>query len=541
VIFLDQADLLASLASDWCRGAAAAHWWWRTLLHTPLIARDLLVVWREAAAYIPAALEKLGQEKIEFVRRLSDPEVNELLTTVMDRFAVHGLSLGLELNSVVSTESRGVRSKANRVELHQLSTEPSAPWHKVVAESSSQGLSVAQQRFLGLSLMLLRAPALVRTKSFTRAVEEWQQGFPTTDLAKDLNVERTEPALRPSVIVTTSLSEAPQIKQTSPAGLPEIAVHDDVISTRTHIDYHDRRTLDQEPRTATSARRQSYFVDGTVTELDDTSTGESGLAKVAERLAPMDQTNDSRTILYHTPSESIEAPVQIDAVIDEPKVSVHEQISSEVGAEHEQAEFASDVALVSDAYPIEVIAEVESQFAGVFYLINLGIYLGLYGDFTMPAKPGIELNIWDFVALLGRELVGEVIEHDPVWLVLAKLSGREVDTSESLPDQLSLPELPTEPLDQILLSNIKLQDLKKWLAQLVPLVRRRLRLAFGLNQTGNPGPLLVAHAGFVRVTPTHIDVTFALAELPLMIRIAGLDRDPGWVPAAGRLVAFHFV
>jgi hypothetical protein len=24
------------------------------------------------------------------------------------------------------------------------------------------------------------------------------------------------------------------------------------------------------------------------------------------------------------------------------------------------------------------------------------------------------------------------------------------------------------------------------------------------------------------------------------VRLAGLDRDPGWVPAAGRRVAFHY-
>jgi hypothetical protein len=42
------------------------------------------------------------------------------------------------------------------------------------------------------------------------------------------------------------------------------------------------------------------------------------------------------------------------------------------------------------------------------------------------------------------------------------------------------------------------------------------------------------------VTATRLNVTFELARLPLAVRLAGLDRDPGWVPAAGRYVAFHF-
>jgi hypothetical protein len=44
----------------------------------------------------------------------------------------------------------------------------------------------------------------------------------------------------------------------------------------------------------------------------------------------------------------------------------------------------------------------------------------------------------------------------------------------------------------------------------------------------------------VFITPTHVDVALRLADLPLQVRFAGLDRTPGWIPAAGRFVAFHF-
>jgi len=42
------------------------------------------------------------------------------------------------------------------------------------------------------------------------------------------------------------------------------------------------------------------------------------------------------------------------------------------------------------------------------------------------------------------------------------------------------------------------------------------------------------------VTPSRLDLHFSLAGHPLEIRLAGLDRDPGWVPAAGRTIAFHY-
>ena len=38
----------------------------------------------------------------------------------------------------------------------------------------------------------------------------------------------------------------------------------------------------------------------------------------------------------------------------------------------------------------------------------------------------------------------------------------------------------------------------------------------------------------------HVDVYYSLQTYPTEIRLAGLDRDPGWIPAAGRYVAYHF-
>jgi hypothetical protein len=38
----------------------------------------------------------------------------------------------------------------------------------------------------------------------------------------------------------------------------------------------------------------------------------------------------------------------------------------------------------------------------------------------------------------------------------------------------------------------------------------------------------------------RLDLHFPLAELPLAVRLAGLDRDPGWIPAVGCDVRFHF-
>jgi hypothetical protein len=82
--------------------------------------------------------------------------------------------------------------------------------------------------------------------------------------------------------------------------------------------------------------------------------------------------------------------------------------------------------------------------------------------------------------------------------------------------------------------------LDRWLGLLMPYVRARLRWGLGLQEEDDLPRLLCKQAARVFVTVTHLDVVFVLAELPIPIRLAGLDRDPGWVPAAGRFIRFHY-
>ena len=77
---------------------------------------------------------------------------------------------------------------------------------------------------------------------------------------------------------------------------------------------------------------------------------------------------------------------------------------------------------------------VETEFGGVFYLITVGIDLGLYGDFTMPRSSGIDLPIWDFIALVAERLVdGKRFQQDPIASFLARLAGRRSEEERHTP------------------------------------------------------------------------------------------------------------
>ncbi|HEU4882814.1 MAG TPA: hypothetical protein VFT45_11225, partial [Longimicrobium sp.] len=52
--------------------------------------------------------------------------------------------------------------------------------------------------------------------------------------------------------------------------------------------------------------------------------------------------------------------------------------------------------------------------------------------------------------------------------------------------------------------------------------------------------LLCRHPARLAVSASAVDVHLSLADLPLPVRVAGLDRDAGWIPAAGRSLSFHF-
>jgi hypothetical protein len=249
----------------------------------------------------------------------------------------------------------------------------------------------------------------------------------------------------------------------------------------------------------------------------------------------------------------------------------------------------------------EFEAQIETRFGGLFFLINLALFLDLYGDFTAPNAPCLPLPVWDFVALVGRELAGARVESDPLWSLLARLAGRAggVEPGEGFEPadvwHVSVEWLKTFPtagvwlwsaaggrlrvrhpagffvIDAVLerdgtqrqlaremrpyleaCPGVRLRRVAKhfrvrghnarerWLTRLTEYVRARLFRALGVGESRELSHLVCERRARVFVTAAHLDVVMRLVELPVAVRFAGLDRDPGWLPVAGRHVAFHF-
>jgi len=442
VVFYDWAELLACLTADWCSGFAATRWWWQALLKRGDLSQVIRQFWREKVEYVPAAVEHLAKKGllIEFVSRLSEGEAFEIVQRVVHAFGV------TRMTRIKATDFFSVdvaREVAQVAEVRR----SEMPWRHVVPESASPRLRPAQQLFVGVTLMVHRAPARVRTASFAREVEQWVQEQSIVE------------APRPPELLTAELTDVKSFEplQTE-APIRENPIHADPVS------------LNPAPPPEASV---------------------SSAVKTPEQIKIA-----NATFSFEEPAPIQHVPVQEPTVLNEqpPIVEIDEP--------------PTETFLTPSLDAITI----DTDLGGLFYLINLAIFMEIYSDFTSPVEQlHDDLSIWDFVSIVGDHLNEHRDLDDPIWTGLQDLHDKQDENHE-----------PT------------------WLIELLPHLRARLLLALGIDDDTDLANLLLHHHARITITPTHIDVFFSLADHPIEIRLSGLDRDPGWVPAAGRFIAFHY-
>jgi hypothetical protein len=578
VIFRDQAELLACLAADCGDEAAPARWWWRSLFGGRDAAAALLSAWLASPEHVPAALGRLSTagKLVPFARRLSEGAARAVRRSVVHQFGLHELHAALE--APAGREARpapraaldaDADADAGRAAPPPTATRAAAtaPWERDVPELRGQSLGREQACLVGVGLMLLRAPSRVRSSSFARLVTDWRTGTPDSDETPPAHLAPASQASKPRAV------EAPQMS----------SVSDDELNSRASS---EGVTTDARGSLMTAAVSNEAAPGPAVGQ--GRVVNESASHVTVRDEQPRQPTTDVLGAMSDATREAVSKPVLRDLRSDG---GVAPQEPRAGRGENAEEEFARD--------PLVYEARVQTKFGGLFYLINLGLFLNLYGDFTTPLSPGLALSIWDFLALLGRRLCGDRVREDAVWALLAGLAGRREDEPpghDFFPaDEWRLPPDWLAPFagrrvwewaagggrlrvrhpagflvldvplradegrgrqlaDELrayggrfnftlrrakseIVAGVEGGALERWLERLTPYVNTRLRGALG---RGEAARLVCEHEARVVVTETRLDVTFALARLPFEVRLSGLDRDPGWVPAAGRRVAFHY-
>jgi hypothetical protein len=210
---------------------------------------------------------------------------------------------------------------------------------------------------------------------------------------------------------------------------------------------------------------------------------------------------------------------------------------------------------------------VPTRLGGVLYLVNLMVALDLPGFFETGWRLASAVGPWGVLHALGWELLreGARMPDDPLWPALAHLDGRapgqppgarlprrrprrwpafELPASwgEGIPDTVALPAAGStgRRLRQAAGAVRYPPLLARWLALALPFIDLRLRLALRLAEEESLAEPLLWLPGRLYVTRTHVDLVVSLEHISVPVRLAGLDRNPGWLPDFGRVVYLHF-
>lgn len=219
--------------------------------------------------------------------------------------------------------------------------------------------------------------------------------------------------------------------------------------------------------------------------------------------------------------------------------------------------------------PAEMLDGVATELGGVLFLLNIMQQLDLPDCFEPEWRLASQVGPWAVLELLGRALLDGArlptslkvgnLAADPLWAALAALDGRQsgepAGANVTGPDSVQIPAFwarwlgdesvagqridlaGVQPLDGLLLDGASFAA-RRWLAVVTPLLRQVLADALRL-ETGDPAAALLRR-GQLYVTSSHVDLVLPLAGVSLPVRLAGLDFDPGWLPAYGRVVQVHY-
>lgn len=229
---------------------------------------------------------------------------------------------------------------------------------------------------------------------------------------------------------------------------------------------------------------------------------------------------------------------------------------------------------------------VATRFGGMLFVLNALLALELYGDFSRPDRRLLGLSPFTLLARLGSIWFGRNFRADPLHTALLALAGEGESAPDFMPPDWAVPgfwldpwprigairigrerprpllwhragfplaELPVEHAGAASLAARRLGFRRieravrpprlpqaardRWITCLALYLDARLGLAVG-RRDGRT--LLCRRPAHIEMAAEQVTARFALAEHPLAIRLAGLDRDPGWLPAAGRNLQFVF-
>ncbi len=498
VVFADEAELLACLALDLARGLAR-RWWWRHLrlrdAHSP--AALLEQVFAQYVVHVPAAFDLLcGTGAID--------EVIASLTADAARRTLVRIATACECPAV-------------------LHATPAVP-------APTQDSAGAALHDAGRALPVEAGPASAPERADARR--------PATDAAPAAPVPPWEPIA--GRVAGANLDP----EQAALAGIA--------------VCLHRRPSVVRSPAFAAALAHWRRTVQTMAAPRPPAGAAAGDHGPVPQRLSP--PTGIAAAALVPPP----QGDVQFDSADGARRTVSPAPRSSGAPVVSERAAPPAPEGSDEPAAPLWIADEaVQTDIAGVFHLIDAMLRLELPDCFEHDWRLATCAGAWGTLEALAGGLLRadfDQFAHDPVWTLLAALAdrppGAPIGAGCVTPPVFSLPflwrsQIPDDTSLARVLRPARLLPAAarrlapacaRWLARALPFVEWRLAGALGLKpgDQSQVGRVLLRHPGRVHHTASHVDIVMALDVVSLPVRLAGLDRDPGWVPAYGRVVSFHF-
>ena len=520
VLFADEAEMLACLLLAHERGVAATAWWAKAL--GKMAASTAMLVTRlvQQPHLIPAVFGHLAhwRKAADILAPLPAGQTRALLNAVVEQYQLPGVLFPAGPPGGKPDAGMRPRPAQSRPATPGGS---SPPWTGIAGGDVAATLSPEQQALLGLCLVLQARPALAFTTTFQQQWQDWRRNSQTPvsqPTAPPPGTKTAAPALRPP---------RRAVPDEHPAGVVPAAQGG--------------------PGAAPPANSQPSAADGQLAQAAEPD------ARQRNSAAPAGQKDSSppETMARVLPPRSPARPgltataSKDDSAAARPVIAPGADVGPPAGAavptvddEAERYSWATN--------------GVETSLGGVLYLLNLMRVLNL----PASGEPGWglagQVGAWGVLELLGRALLGPAgasYAADPLWRVLAGLDGRPPDTlpgadyenegDGSLPAGWREAAGSWSAAESPLLRGAH-PELQRWLAFAVPTCRRRLQQALRLRTDADLADALLLVPGRVFITRSHVDLVMDLNAISLPVRRAGLDANPGWLPACGRVVTFHY-
>ena len=363
VVFADRAELLSCLARDYVRHLLLQGWWWRVLLPGPSLVAAAMQLWVDEAAHVPSALLRLArtQDAVAFVRSMGEAEAHAVVQAMV---CAHGLAL-------LTEDTKIALQLQSNIQLIS----------PALAKAQAENANTAQRT--------------LELKIHAALPEAWAPGLNLAQrrlLAVGLSLARLSGLVRGAafaqalpVLLTQACTQAVLIEQGVPLVANRIIVEESPLSNLLPI--AGERKIVHSPENVIGADKQRVAKSASISL-------------------------DSSFALASPPDEALASVI--------PRVALRTGSVLEMNAASEKPATNLASSLLDGKSQV-----VETAYGGVFFLCNAALALALYADFTRPLDRGLELSIWDFLALAAVDLGGPVVRHDPLWALLAELGGRK--------------------------------------------------------------------------------------------------------------------